>query len=189
MNWEIWCNLELRRNLKSHKSLIPMPSSSDWNLYFNLYAQGNTEIKKSVPTLISKVASIGIRDNNIIYITPRMTLYEDVKPIAHVLLHRICVVSHLICACKHCNIELSSYDWTHWSYCPDEYITSKTRLIFMIKPRHPGRLKKHILMEKTRSGSPGQMQKNACYCNLKWTFEDLLPCYCYAIKINTGTTS
>jgi len=30
-----------------------------------------------------------------------MTLYEDMKPIEHVLLHPICVLSHLKCACKH----------------------------------------------------------------------------------------
>jgi len=26
------------------------------------------------------------------------------------------------------------------------------------------------------------MQQNACYRNTKWTFADLLPCYCYAMK-------
>jgi len=36
-----------------------------------------------------------------------MTLYENMKPIEHVLLHPICVLSHLTCACKHCNIKLS----------------------------------------------------------------------------------
>ena len=29
------------------------------------------------------------------------------------------------------------------------------------------------------------MQQNACYRNVTWTFEDLLPCYCYAIKTNS----
>jgi len=29
------------------------------------------------------------------------------------------------------------------------------------------------------------MQQNACYRNIKWTFADLLPCYCYAIKTNS----
>jgi len=32
------------------------------------------------------------------------------------------------------------------------------------------------------------MQQNACYRDVKWTFEDLLPCYCYAIKTNSRTT-
>jgi len=33
-----------------------------------------------------------------------------------------------------------------------------------------------------------QSHATKCYCcNLKWTFEDLLPCYCYAIKINSRT--
>ena len=31
------------------------------------------------------------------------------------------------------------------------------------------------------------MRQNAHYRNLKWTLEDLLPCYCYKIKINTRT--
>jgi len=30
------------------------------------------------------------------------------------------------------------------------------------------------------------MQQNACYCNIKWAFADLLPCYCYAIQTNSG---
>jgi len=31
------------------------------------------------------------------------------------------------------------------------------------------------------------MQQNVYYRNLKWTFEDLLPCYCYAIKTRSAT--
>ena len=31
------------------------------------------------------------------------------------------------------------------------------------------------------------MQQNACHRNIKWTFADLLPCYCYAIKTNSRT--
>jgi len=31
------------------------------------------------------------------------------------------------------------------------------------------------------------MQQNACYRNIKLTFEDLLPGYCYAIKTNSRT--
>jgi len=64
-------------------------------------------IKQSVLTLVSPVSSIGIRDNNIIYITLTMILFQYMKPIEHVLLHPICVLSHLMCACKHCNIKLS----------------------------------------------------------------------------------
>jgi len=37
------------------------------------------------------------------------------KPIEHVVLHPICVLSYLMCACKHCNVKSSSYYWTHWS--------------------------------------------------------------------------
>jgi len=32
-----------------------------------------------------------------------MILYENMKPIEYVLLHPIRVLSHLMCACKHCN--------------------------------------------------------------------------------------
>jgi len=45
-----------------------------------------------------------------------MIVYENVKPIARVLLHPIYVLSQLMCACKHCNIQLSLHYWTHWSY-------------------------------------------------------------------------
>jgi len=82
-----------------------------------------SKFKQSVLTLVSPVSSSGIRNNNIICITPTMILYEDMKPIEHVLLHPICVLSHLMCACKHCDIKLSLYYWTHWScwwmYCCD----------------------------------------------------------------------
>jgi len=44
-----------------------------------------------------------------------MILYGEMKLIEHVLLHPICVFSHLMCACKHCNIKLSLYDLLHWS--------------------------------------------------------------------------
>ena len=37
------------------------------------------------------------------------------------------------------------------------------------------------------SGSPGHMRQNAYSHNLKWTFEDLLLCYCYAIKTKSTT--
>jgi len=43
-----------------------------------------------------------------------MILCEDMKPIEYVLLHPICVLSHVMCACKHCNIQLSLYHRTHW---------------------------------------------------------------------------
>jgi len=66
----------------------------------------------------------------------------------------------------------------------DEFVTSKNTYFtrfFIIKPRHTGRRKKQIWVEKTLSGSPGHMRQNSCYRNLKRTFEDLLPCCCYAI--------
>jgi len=45
--------------------------------------------------------------NTPLYITLTMILYENMKPIEHVLLHPICVLSHLMCACKHCNVKSS----------------------------------------------------------------------------------
>jgi len=33
------------------------------------------------------------------------------------------------------------------------------------------------------------MQQNACHRKITWTFADLLPCYCYAIKNNSRTTA
>jgi len=55
-------------------------------------------------TLVSPVSAIGIRDNTITHIIPKMILYEDMKPIEHTLLHPICVLSHLVlmCAYIHC---------------------------------------------------------------------------------------
>jgi len=38
-----------------------------------------------------------------LYITLTMILYKNMKPIEHLLLHPICVLSHLICACKYCS--------------------------------------------------------------------------------------
>jgi len=37
------------------------------------------------------------------------------KPIKDVLLHPIWVLSHLMCAYKHCNVKLPLYYWTHCS--------------------------------------------------------------------------
>jgi len=67
-----------------------------------------------------------------------MILYEDMKPIEHVLLHPICVISPLMCACKRCNIKLSSYYWTHWSCWWIYYFKKKTQLplFFIFRPRH-----------------------------------------------------
>jgi len=52
----------------------------------------------------------------------------------------------------------------------DEFITSTDTDLtqfFIIEPRHPGRLKKHICVEKKLSENPGHMSKNAYYRNLK----------------------
>jgi len=47
--------------------------------------------------------------NTPLYITLTMILYENMKPIEHVLLHPICVLYHLMCACKDYNRKLSLY--------------------------------------------------------------------------------
>jgi len=47
--------------------------------------------------------------NTPLYITLTMVLYQTMKPIEHVLHHLICVLSHLLWACKHCNVKLSLY--------------------------------------------------------------------------------
>jgi len=75
-----------------------------------------------------------------------MILYENMKPIEHVLLHPICILSHLMCACKHCNVNLPLYYWTHWScwWIYHFQNTDSTRF-FITKPRHSGR-------QKNRSG-------------------------------------
>ena len=51
-----------------------------------------------------------------------MILFENTKPIEHVLLHRICILSHLKCACKHSNENL--YTIEHIEVV-DEVITSE----------------------------------------------------------------
>jgi len=62
-----------------------------------LYAYGETSrFKQSGPTLVSPVSSIGL-ETITFYITPTMVLYENMKPIEHVLLHLICVLFYLIC--------------------------------------------------------------------------------------------
>ena len=124
------------------------------------------------------------------YVTPVMILYEDMKPIEHVLLHPICMLFHLMWACKHCNIKLSLYYWTHWScWWICHFKKRRIREIFdMIRPRHQGRLKKQTWVKKLSVGAlHGHMRKNAYFRNSKWTFEDLLPCYCYATKTHNRT--
>jgi len=69
-----------------------------------------------------------------------MILYEDMKPIEHVLLHRICVLSHLMYACEHCNIYCSYLCIIERIEVADELITSKNLTRFFIsKPRQPDR--------------------------------------------------
>ena len=144
---------ELQRDLKPHKNIIPTPSSSDWIIFWICMHWETSKGEQAVLTHLSPVPSVGIRDNNIIYINPTMIIYEGRKPAEHALLHPICVLSHLMCACKHCNVKLSLYYWGHWS-CWWIYQFKKLDLtrFFIIKPRHPGRLKKQNWVEKPRTG-------------------------------------
>jgi len=54
--------------------------------------------------------------NTPLHMALTMIFYENMKPIEHVLLHPVRVLSHLMSACKHCNVKLYLYYWTHWSY-------------------------------------------------------------------------
>jgi len=67
------------------------------------------KFEQSVLTLVSPVSSFDIIDNKIISVTRTMISYQDMKTTEHVLLHPICVLSHLMCACKHCDVKLSLY--------------------------------------------------------------------------------
>ena len=69
--------------------------------------------------------------NTPLYITLTMVLYENMKPIEHVLLHPIILLSHLMCARKHCNVKLSLYCWTHWScWCVEHFTKHRFNAIF-----------------------------------------------------------
>ena len=60
-----------------------------------------------------------------------------------------------MCACKHCSIKLYLYYIEHIGVA-DEFITSKQTDLtqfFIIKPRHPGGLKKQIWVEKNTVGA------------------------------------
>ena len=123
--------------------------------------------------------------NTPLHIILTMILYENMKPIEHVLLHPICVLSHLMCACKHCNVAI----FTEHIEVADVLITSKntnfTRF-FVSKPRHLGRLKNRSGWKKPQ-WEPWSHAENARYGKLQWAFEDLLPRYCYAKKTKSTT--
>jgi len=126
--------------------------------------------------------------NTPMYITLTMILYENMKLIEHALLHPICVLSHLMCACKHCHVKSSLYYWTHWScWWVHHFKKHRYHAIFYNNLDTQVGWKNRSGWKKTLSGSPGHMRQNAYSHNLKWTFEDLLPCYRYAIKTKSST--
>jgi len=57
----------------------------------------------------------------------------------------------------------------------------------LVTPLTPRSTNKADLGGKKHSWSPGLVRKNAFYCSLKGTFEDLLSCYCCAIKTISRT--
>ena len=59
----------------------------------NIYAQNTLRGPRQVPRLPS------LKHTTVAYITLTIILCENMKPIEHVLLHPICVLSHLMCAC------------------------------------------------------------------------------------------
>ena len=102
----------------------------------------------------------------------------------------ICVRFHLMCACKHCNIKASVYYRTHWS-CWWVYHFKKHRfhVIFLIKPRHTGRLIKQIWVEKPLVGALVTCGKTPT--TVIWNEHLKIYCrlYCYAIKTKSTTTA
>jgi len=114
---------------------------------------------------------------------PDNDLMRESEPTEHVLLHPICVLSHLMCACKHCN-KPYHYIIEHIEIS-DEFITSKQpdlTLFFITQPRHLGRLKSRYRWKKL-SGSPGHMRQNATAV----TWSEHLKIYCRVIVTQKKT--
>jgi len=63
-----------------------------------------------------------------------MVLYENMKSIEHVLLHHICVLSHLMCACKHCNVKLSLHQAFFKEKLGTRYAPVGTRFLCLMGP-------------------------------------------------------
>jgi len=78
---------------------------------------------------------------------------KNMKPIEHVLLHPICVLSHLMCACKHCNVKLFLLLNTLKLLMSLSLKKLRFHAIFTIKHRHTGRLRNRSGWKKTLSGS------------------------------------
>jgi len=113
------------------------------------------KIKQSVLTLVSLVSSSGTADNKFIRITSTMIVYKDMKSTEHALLHPICVLSHLMCVCIHCNKKLYLYYWTHWS-CWWIYHFKTHRFNAIFHKDTQSTKKRQIWVEKPRSGSPAR---------------------------------
>jgi len=47
--------------------------------------------------------------STLLYMTLTMILYKNMKPVEHILLHPMSILSHLMRACEHCNAKLSLY--------------------------------------------------------------------------------
>jgi len=88
--------------------LLMVLQSGKWKITKKFPSYNRVSNISSELDAVIKSATFGLRA-----IGSPSLLYENMKPIEHVLLHPICVLSHLMCACKHCNVRLSLYYWSH----------------------------------------------------------------------------
>jgi len=141
--------------------------------------------KQSVLALFSPVSSIKTKT---LCISPRWWSYVRICNQLNTCYSIRC--AYLLTWCAHANnVKKSCFYIIDQIEVADEFIISKnpdlTR-VFIIQPRHPGRLKNRSGWKNSAVGAL-HMRTNACQRNLKWMFENLLLFYCYAIKTNTRT--
>jgi len=94
-------------------------------------------------------------------------LFTQFKHIVHT--HNVTLTMDISNLWKHC------YRFTHAFFT-----LHKTTCLSAIS-RH-----RHAALHSKMSAFNSHMRQNICHC-LKWTFEELLLCYCYAIKNNDKT--
>jgi len=100
----------------------------------------------------------------------------------------ICLLFHLMSACKHCNVKASVCYRTHWScWWVHHFKKHRFHEIFIIKPRHTGRLIKQIWIEKPLVGAPVTCGKTPTTVTWREHLKIYRRVYCYAIK-TTSTT-
>jgi len=87
-----------------------------------------------------------------------MILYENIKPIEHILLHPICLLLTW-CAIANTNMKLSFHYWTHWSCWWIYHLQIDLTQFFIIKLRRPGRLNQAGLGGKPAVGPWSRAEK------------------------------